>query len=133
MKLVINKCYGGFKLSIKGLKRLAELKGYNPCIYMNYRNEKKFKKVFGDSESFDKYVVIRDLGIEVSNIDDDLMSAYDLDRTDPDLIRVVEELGKEANGMYSDLRIVEIPDDIDWEIYEYDGIESIRDKSSVLD
>ena len=42
-------------------------------------------------------------------------------RNDPILIRVVEELGEMAGGVCSKLVIVEIPDDVEWTIEEYDG------------
>jgi hypothetical protein len=51
-----------------------------------------------------------------------------LERTDPILIQVVEELGKDADGPCAELEIVEIPDDVEWEIDEYDGYESIHEK-----
>lgn len=50
---------------------------------------------------------------------------YDISRTDPILIGIVKELGESANGGYAELRIIEVPDDIDWEIEEYDGIERV--------
>ena len=53
--------------------------------------------------------------------------AYELDRTDPILIQVVETLGAEANGSCAKLRIIEIPDDVEWEITEYDGNESVEE------
>ena len=49
------------------------------------------------------------------------------DRTDPLLIQVVEELGDEASGSCAELRIIEIPDGIDYEIDEYDGREHIAE------
>ena len=50
-------------------------------------------------------------------------------RTDPRLIAAVEKIGYEkANGDLADLEIVEIPDDVEWEIQEYDGWESIHEK-----
>ena len=51
----------------------------------------------------------------------------DIERDDPKLIQVVEELGKEANGLCADLSIVEIPDGVNWEINEYDGNETIHE------
>jgi len=36
-------------------------------------------------------------------------------------------LGKLANGPYADLEIVEIPDEVDYEIAEYDGLEYIAE------
>jgi len=50
------------------------------------------------------------------------------ERTDPALIQVIKKLGKKANGPYADLKIVEIPDDVEWTIEEYDGIEWIAEK-----
>lgn len=52
---------------------------------------------------------------------------YDTDlRTDPYMIAAVEVLGKDANGYCADLRIVEIPDTAtDWEINDYDGMETL--------
>jgi len=48
----------------------------------------------------------------------------DSKRGDKDLVEVVAELGEEANGPFADLRIVEIPDGCEWEISEYDGVET---------
>lgn len=50
-------------------------------------------------------------------------------RTDQRLVEVVEKLGCEANGQFADLMIVIIPDDVDWEIEEYDGYEKVRERS----
>lgn len=48
-------------------------------------------------------------------------------RADPKLVAVVESLGKAANGACAELRIVEIPDDVDWTIEEYDGVEWVAE------
>lgn len=48
-------------------------------------------------------------------------------RNDPALIECVTILGEEANESYSKLKIVEIPDDVDWEIEEYDGKEWVSE------
>lgn len=53
---------------------------------------------------------------------------YDIARTDPYLVQTVEELGAEANTKVSKLKVVEVPDEIDWELQEYDGIEWIAEK-----
>jgi hypothetical protein len=50
-----------------------------------------------------------------------------IDRTDPALIAVVEELGYEASGGFADLKVVEIPDDVTWQIEEYDGSEWVAE------
>jgi len=54
-------------------------------------------------------------------------------RSDPALIRVIEVLGEEANSEYSELVIVEVPDDVEWAIDEYDGAEWIAEKHRVWD
>ena len=54
--------------------------------------------------------------------------ARDLERNDPLLIQVVEELRKGADGDHAELKIVEIPDDVEWQIDEYDGVEWVAEK-----
>lgn len=46
-------------------------------------------------------------------------------RDDPIMLSIVEELGEDANDSLSDLKIVEIPDEYDYSISEYDGWESV--------
>lgn len=48
-------------------------------------------------------------------------------RDHPLLIQVIEELGPKANGSYAELSIVEIPDDVEWQIEEYDGNEHVSE------
>lgn len=52
---------------------------------------------------------------------------YTNNRTAPELIQVVEELGNKANGTYAKLVIVEVPDDAIWTIEDYDGMETIEE------
>jgi hypothetical protein len=54
-------------------------------------------------------------------------SEFTMERDDPILIQVVETLGEDADGRYSELKVVEIPDDVDWYIHDYDGMETIRE------
>ncbi len=44
------------------------------------------------------------------------------------LVQMVEELGSSANGRYADLKIVEIPKDVEWEIHECACKEWIAEK-----
>jgi len=49
-------------------------------------------------------------------------------RTNSRLIDVIETLGEEeSSGDTAAIVIVDIPDDIEWEITEYDGIETVRE------
>jgi hypothetical protein len=86
MKIVINKCYGGFGLS------------------------KEAEKLY----------------VQKKNISGPLRG--DILRNDSVLVEVVETLGDKASGKYSELEVVEIPDDVtDWRIEEYDGWEHIAE------
>ena len=51
----------------------------------------------------------------------------EVDRDDPYLVQVVEEMGEAADGGFANLMVVEIPADVNWEIDEYDGIEHIAE------
>lgn len=44
------------------------------------------------------------------------------------LVDVVEKLGSKANGGSANLKVVEIPDDVEWEIEAYDGLEWVAEK-----
>jgi hypothetical protein len=51
-----------------------------------------------------------------------------VERNDPVLIQVVEEMGDAAGGQFASLGIVEIPDGVQWQIEEYDGMEWVAEK-----
>ena len=48
----------------------------------------------------------------------------DINRDDPHLIQTIKELGIEAG---EDLKIVEVPDGVEWEVEEYDGLEWVSE------
>lgn len=48
-----------------------------------------------------------------------------VDRADPDLVAVVEDLGAKANGLCTDLKIRELPPGTRYRVDEYDGKERI--------
>lgn len=50
-------------------------------------------------------------------------------RSSPHLLRVVQELGCDANGEHSMLKVVDVPDDVvEWTVEEYDGHEWVAEK-----
>lgn len=58
------------------------------------------------------------------------IGAYpDVERNDPDLVSVVEELGEKANGPDARLKVVDVPDDVKWYIRDYDGKETVVEQS----
>lgn len=70
----------------------------------------------------------KDLYKAKSGVDmDNEVYDWDIERDDPDLIEVIEELGEEAEGDSTKLKIVEIPDGVKWVIEDYDGIEWISE------
>jgi hypothetical protein len=53
---------------------------------------------------------------------------YNVARDDADLVRIVETLGPEAaSGRNAQLKIVEVPDEVDWYIEEYNGQEWVAE------
>jgi hypothetical protein len=52
----------------------------------------------------------------------------DIARDDPALVQLVEENRDEYKSRYASLKVVEIPDDAEWEIEEYDGNEWVAEK-----
>ena len=138
MKIVINKCYGGFGLSLKAQKRFWELQGkeiffYSKTAYKYSHGFNEYKKLTNlNRNNFLAYVLTKDLGEVVNKLPIDyLFYDDDIKRDNPYLIQVIEELGYEANGSHADLKIVEIPDGVEWEIEEYDGIECVVEKHRV--
>ena len=51
---------------------------------------------------------------------------YDIPRDCPVLVEMVER--GDVSGAYADLKVVEIPDDVNWYIEEYDGMEHIAER-----
>jgi hypothetical protein len=111
MKVAINKCFGGFGLSDEATILYAKKKGIE-----------LFKK--GNTSTFSDFYT-------TPTFDQDSYFYPDFyeeeTRCDPDLISTIEELGGKANGTHAAIKIVEIPDDIEWHIDEYDGHESIHE------
>jgi len=129
MKIVINDCFGGFSLSIAGVKRYAEIKGIEVYPYemaLMVDENKPLKPYAGDDNMWvswaTKEVKTRE---ELNN---NYFSERDIKRTDPALIQLVEELGEKADGRCASLKVIEIPDGIEYEIEEYDGNETVAEK-----
>lgn len=91
MKIVINRCYGGFSLSEEAYKFLGlEWDGYGYLIGTKYEGR--------------------------------------VNRNNSDIVACVEALGECASGPLAELKVVEIPDDVEWCISDYDGMEWVSEK-----
>jgi hypothetical protein len=142
MKVVYNSCYGGFGLSQKAKKRIAELMGIG-CYYFKSTPEgyqtvqdgdrrSSFRSVFTVPNFHELYEEARKKDNNGSYThSNEVYKKYEFpdfrnDRANPILVQVVEELGDEANGDYAELAIAEIPDGAAYIVEEYDGNESVE-------
>jgi len=143
MKIVINKCFGGFGLSPLATKKIADRKGLECYFFAIIFEPYKYKRLTL-KEANSQFVWV---AFSVPNPGDYNLNVRDEDglyrganmraakisldfenRDDPDLVAVVEELGELANTRFSQLKVVEIPDGTEWEIDEYDGMETVHEK-----
>lgn len=108
-KVVYNDCYGGFALSDKAINWLSEHGSDKTKKFIAQKRLEANGKTINDST---KIFYVMDAIINF------------LDRHDPDLVAVVETLGKEVNGTFSSLAIEEIDED-EYIIEEYDGKETV--------
>lgn len=137
-KIVINNCYGGFSLSKECIERMFQIKGKKVWVEEDtrYRSlglvtvwtvppEERIEVLEGDA-----YRNLTKTQLQEYNSKYLEQTWYDreIDRADPALVQAVEELGDAAGGSYAELKVVEIPDDVDWMIQEYDGMEHIAER-----
>lgn len=122
MKIVINGCFGGFSLSRKAIAEYATRKGWGTVV----------EKGLTDWEyTYLAPSLPAGTSLDVTDLDSDMrpdtISDRDIDRACPVLVALVEEWGEKASGSHSGLYVVEIPDDVKWQIEEYDGREHIAE------
>jgi hypothetical protein len=139
MKIAYNAQFGGFGLSHDAIMRFAELKGLKVYAFVDRCrpdgslvpfNEADRMKPASDVEARETFCVHYCTTPEYSN--DTYWSvdhAY-RDRADHCLIRVIEEMGKKANGHCASLKIDEVSKGTLWRIDEYDGNEHVATHDS---
>lgn len=146
MKVVINTCFGGFSLSPLAIQEIAKRKGKDCYFFKHDYNSNTYSPLTLEEAMEERWSVF---AYTVPNPNDYRLNEKDEDglyrsankrseeisldsrpenRSDPDLVAVVEALGKRANGSCADLAVVEIPDGVDYEIDEYDGNEHIAER-----
>jgi hypothetical protein len=128
-KIVINTRFGGFGLSPSAFKRYAQIKQMDLFVYVIGEKRKDgytlAKDDLKESSLFVHYTT-KFHGEKTLTLDN-YFSVHDIDRDDPALVQVVEELGDEANGLFAKLKVVEIPDNVLWKISEYNGEERVEE------
>jgi len=143
MKVVINQCYGGFGLSDLAYEKLIEY-GIPVKKYITQKQDEVTKLYLDEPLNDGEIIFDRELTPEGEDSNNDLYYKYKGkdglfndrywetwlrgERNHPLLIKVVEELGNKASGSCANLKIVEIPDNIEYEIEEYDGMEWVSEK-----
>lgn len=100
-KIVINCCFGGFSVSEQGAKWLLA-NGASPEKVTITINHHGWVTV-----------------------------TCDLERHDPLLVRMVEELGEQANGTNAQLSVHTLETPL-YRVYEYDGAESVEEPRHIV-
>jgi len=119
MNVVINNCYGGFGISDAAVEKLI-VKGWTVTKYLKSGSLENANADFvyngrEDLGFLGKYSFGKWYGNEQAL------------RTHPDLVAVIKELEEKANTNLSQLKVITVPDDIEWKIEEYDGLECIAE------
>lgn len=83
----------GFRLSEEAIRRIANLKQVECYLHV-------------DKYGYSYYV----------DVDNNILDFEHIQRDDPDLIKIIEEMGENVNDTYSNIKIIEIPDGVRWGI-----------------
>ena len=136
-KVVYNDCYGGYTLSDKAIEWLSEHGSEKTKQFIAQKRLEAAEKIKDyvsksqvTADNISKFYIM-DYVSKSQVTADNISKFYIMDavrsflkRHDPDLVAVVEALGKEVNGTFSDLAIEEIEGDL-YNIDEYDGKETV--------
>lgn len=139
-RIVINVCHGGFGLSEAATLRYLELCG----LPVWPDSSGKFSSLSGPTYWLvppgdervcdgtpDNWYGMTPAERQAYNqkYSEQVFCPREVARDDPYLVQVIEEMGaEEASGRYAELKVVEIPADVDWTIEEYDGAEWIAER-----
>lgn len=140
MKIVINTVHGGFGLSHKAMTKYCELKGLgvypekmyeadwlkDTYMYWTVPAEERIDMRAAFDQK-DKEITEEEYNDLADRAENQLIDDYKIPRDDPILVQIVEEMGQESWGNFAKLKVVEIPDDVNWYVDEYDGIEWVAE------
>jgi len=134
-KVVINSCFGGFNPSNDAHRLYADKAGIT--LFEAGEDE-----IFGQTNFLtvpEDQLTVEPRDFHDMTLDERMrfhktynrehFNLGEVERDDPILVAVVEELGSRANGRFADLKVVELPDDVagNWSIQEYDGNEHVAE------
>lgn len=138
MNIVISDKHGGFGLSHEAMMRYAEIKGiklypesdekYKSFKIVTYWTLPKEKRPVEVDQTKWHYMSLEERQASNKAIKESTIYDKDIPRNDPALVQVVKEMGKNANTRFSNLKVVKIPDGVEWEIKEYDGLEWVAEQ-----
>lgn len=134
MKVIINKCYGGFGLSHQAEMEYAKRKGIKLYPFIEKRdNEGNLDfhhfRPYKKGKAFLIHYATKPLNKDGTYKKESYYpTGRSHKRNDPILVKLVEKMGKKANGIYAELSVVEIPDGIEYKIEEYDGMEWVSEQ-----
>jgi hypothetical protein len=111
-EIVICDKHGGFSLSREAFLALRDMGNREA------KKEPDYGEMYDDGSGPRERFLSSSIGSFLSGIK----------RDDPQLIKVVKELGEAAAGDCAHLKIVKIPRNVKWEIEEYDGLEWVAEK-----
>lgn len=131
-KVVINSCYGGFGLSKEACQRYWDIKGQQVWIEDTSKTlglfvvwlvppDQRIKK-----KSPKQYLAMKsEKQVEYNKKrQSETWNPRQVERNDPILVQVVEELGEKAGGKYTTLQVVDVCGA--YRIEEYDGKEWVE-------
>jgi hypothetical protein len=133
MKVAINACHGSFGLSPAGIKLYCQKANIN-CYFFNidYTKDDKYKVIWSPTEN--PTGALRWQAFSIPNPSEEkdahkyiIKCDFKNDRGNKFLIETINELGEKANGAFSKLKVVEVPDDVKWHIAEFDGWEWVAE------
>lgn len=128
MKVVINKGFHQFGLSLEALRKMfGDVYVYQHDLLLDlYFRQDSLVDRGSCSNNF--IYSTHDYGKETLNIKEEHRIYFDtIDRSLDKLVSIVEEMGEKAGSYGVFLSVIEIPDNVNWEIEEFDGQERIRE------
>lgn len=120
-KVVINAKHGGFGLSDEAAEWLIEERDWTVTHFEDGNYADPDADLVDVNKNQDRDYPSGDTYRIVGRRDDPEL------RADPDLVEVIERDDIDASGRHAELRVVEVPADVDWTIEEYDGAEWVAE------